>query len=148
MYATPDDLRARYDPVLLAQLAGTDGGDGDDASLLVALADATAEVNGYVGRRYPVPLVPVPAVIVRNACSIAVYNLSVLQRHQDVEDVNKRYEHSIAFLKRVVSGEIALGMPGDGSPNGQSQTPTTDGAGAAFVEGRSTMFGRDGLRGF
>jgi phage gp36-like protein len=81
MYATPDDLRARYDPVLLAQLAGTDGGDGDDASLLVALADATAEVNGYVGRRYPVPLVPVPAVIVRIACAIAVYNLSVLQRH-------------------------------------------------------------------
>ena len=75
-YATQSDLEERFGPQELAQL--TDRVDGlmpDPAVIARALADAEAEIDGYLAARYTVPLSAVPAVLVRLTCDIARYRL-------------------------------------------------------------------------
>jgi phage gp36-like protein len=151
-YATVDDLLKRYDRHRLAELTTDNGRDPDETALAVALADASAEVNGYLARRHTTPLSPVPEVIVRLTCVVAVYNLATLQRDRDIEDISRRYEHAIAFLRRVADGTISLGLPGDGSPDGGGGAggggAGGDTGGAVFAEGREVPFGRDALKGY
>lgn len=70
-----------------------------------ALADADAEIESYVGGRYTVPLSPVPASVVRLACSIARYHLlgdAVTERSRN------DYQDARAFLRDVQAGRAQL----------------------------------------
>jgi phage gp36-like protein len=72
------------------------------------IADADAEIDGYVGTRYALPLAePVPAVLVPIACDIARYRL-----YDDAvpDIVRKRYEDAIARLKDIAAGRLVLGV--------------------------------------
>lgn len=95
MYATEANLVARF------------GGEIDElksmhasASTAVqdALQDATEEINGYIGGRYALPLPNVPSNLERMACDIARYRLYF---KRSTEEVRKRYEDAVNFLKRV-----------------------------------------------
>ena len=102
MYATEADLVARF------------GGEIDEMKLLHAsastavqdaLQDASEEINGYIGGRYPLPLPNVPSNLERMACDIARYRLYF---QQPIEEARKRYEDAIAFLKRVADNKAHL----------------------------------------
>lgn len=43
-----------------------------------AIADADGEIDGYLAKRYAVPLAPVPKVINKFSKDIALYNLSLI----------------------------------------------------------------------
>jgi len=98
MYATEQDLVARF------------GAEIGNLKLMVsnpdfvkdAIQDATEEINGHIGDRYPLPLPNVPSNLKRMACDIARYRLYF---EQPTEEVRKRYEDAIAFLKRVVDDQ-------------------------------------------
>lgn len=73
-----------------------------------AIADADAEIDGYVGTRYTLPLPePVPAVLVPIACDITRYRL-----YDDAvpEVVRQRYEDAISRLKDIAAGRLSLGI--------------------------------------
>ena len=72
MYATPEDIRARYKEVYLI-LAGKDAeGRPDTAAVEQALAEAASEIDAILGTRFAVPVSPVPPVLRRIAVDLAV----------------------------------------------------------------------------
>lgn len=70
-----------------------------------AIQDAMEEINGYIGGRYALPLPNVPSNLERMACDIARYRLYF---QQPTEEVRKRYEDAISFLKLVANNKAHL----------------------------------------
>ena len=101
MYATEADLVARFGNEIdqLKQMLPSQSAIDD------AIQDATEEINGHIGGRYPLPLPNVPSNLKRMACDIARYRLYF---QQPTEEVRQRYEDAIAFLKRVADNKAHL----------------------------------------
>ena len=101
MYATEPDLVARFGAEVeqLKRLLSSPTAVDD------AIQDATEEINGHIGGRYSLPLPNVPSNLKRMACDIARYRLYF---QQPTEEVRKRYEDAIAFLKRVADNKAHL----------------------------------------
>ena len=104
-YCTKQNLIDRFGELELIQLTDRDNqGIIDDSIITQAIADADAEINGYLNR-YHLPLASVPSNLVRMACDIARYNL-----YDDamVESVQVRYDSVIKYLGAVAKGLITL----------------------------------------
>ncbi|AYA02235.1 DUF1320 domain-containing protein [Acinetobacter sp. WCHAc010034] len=101
MYATEADLVTRFgdDIENLKMMLPSQSSVND------AIQDATEEINGHIGGRYPLPLPNVPSNLRRMACDIARYRLYF---QQPSEEVRQRYEDAIAFLKRVADNKAHL----------------------------------------
>ena len=100
-----------------------------------AVADADAEIDGFVGSRYTLPLPePVPPGLVPIACDIARYRL-----YDDAVPVivRQRYEDAIARLRDIAAGRLSLGI--DPAPAASSQ-------GSVAVRAPARIFGADQLR--
>lgn len=141
-YATAQDLIDRFGEQELIDL--TDKGitpQGVINALVLdgAIADADAEIEGYLIGRYALPLATVPGVLTRIACDIARYHL-----YDDLatEQVRDRYEDARRLLESIASGKVQLGLPGStgatpvaGSPEVDTGTP-------------DRVFSKDTLEGF
>ena len=101
MYATESDLVARFGD----EIENLKTMLPSQSSVQDAIQDATEEINGYIGGRYALPLPNVPSNLERMACDIARYRLYF---QQPTEEVRKRYEDAIAFLKRVADNKAHL----------------------------------------
>ncbi|MFH7767703.1 gp436 family protein [Acinetobacter sp. BSP-28] len=101
MYATESDLVARFG----GEIENLKTMLPSQSSVTDAIQDATEEINGHIGGRYPLPLPNVPSNLKRMACDIARYRLYF---QQPTEEVRKRYEDAIAFLKRVADNKAHL----------------------------------------
>lgn len=111
-YAEASDLILRYGETELLRLTDLTGaGVVDTAACNVALDDASALIDGYLAGRYPLPLLHVPTALVPICCDIARHRL---YGDQAPEQIAKRNEASLAFLKSVGKGELALGLASDG----------------------------------
>ncbi len=111
-YATLETMVERFGSDELTQRTDRAGTGEMDAQVMDrALADADAEVNGYLAVRYALPLVGVPTALARVAADIARYRL-----YDDgvPETVRKRYEDAVALLKRIANGDVKLVLDGDG----------------------------------
>lgn len=114
-YATQSDMEARYGLDELIARTNRAGGATVDTSVLDrALADADAELNGYLASRYTLPLPTIPAIIVRIACDIARYHL-----WQDMasDEVRRRYEDARRLLQHISNGLVSLGLPASQQPS-------------------------------
>lgn len=100
-YATRIDLEDRYGAEELEQRESMLAAGAVDR----ALADADAEVDGYVAGAYAVPLDPVPANIVRIAAAIARYRLL---GDAATEQARQDYDDAVRFLRDVQAGRAAL----------------------------------------
>lgn len=131
-YATAADLALRFGEAELAQLADPlHTGEPDAAVLALALADADAEIDGYLAARYQLPLPSVPAVLVRVACDVARYRLWA-DRASD--EVRRRYEDASKLLTNLSKGVVALGLA-EADPAPQPSL-------ASFAAGAERVFGR------
>lgn len=101
------------------------------------LADADAEINGYLQGRYTLPLTSVPDVLKRLACDIARYHL---YDNRVTESVRDRYKDAIAYLKLLAAGTVQLGVDAGGDTAAVSAAPEFD------VPGR--LFNRESLADF
>ena len=110
-YATSADLLTRFGEGELLRLAMTPSGELDQATLQLALDDASALIDGYLAGRYPLPLAHVPSALVPICADIARHRL---YGEQAPEQIAKRNEAALAFLKLVGKGELALGLAADG----------------------------------
>ena len=82
--------------------------------LVQALDDSTNLIDGYLASRYTLPLPsPIPAVLVGVCCDIARYRLD---KNRAREDVRKRFEDAIAWLKDLARGLVSLGIATNDQP--------------------------------
>lgn len=80
-----------------------------------AIADADAEINGYLCKRYPVPLTSVPDMITKLSKDIAIYNLmsrSGIDEGEREATYLARYKAAIAYLTKVAEGKLDLEQQG------------------------------------
>jgi phage gp36-like protein len=106
---------ARYPNRDLVQLTNEDPTQtGINASIIgQALADASAEIDGYLDGRFALPLNDAPTILNRLACDVAMYRLQSLRPLHDMADARKRYEDAVELLVRVARGEVTLGLTAD-----------------------------------
>ncbi|MDP1673371.1 MAG: DUF1320 domain-containing protein [Burkholderiales bacterium] len=121
-YATKQDMIDRFGETELVQITNQEDHAAtviNDTVLNQALADADAEIDGYLIGRYALPLASVPATLKRNACDIARYHL---YDNRVTEQVQKRYDNVVAFLRMLAKGDASLGLDA-----AHQETPTTGG---------------------
>lgn len=132
VYATSDDMIARFGELELIQLTDVDNVPPavvDVDKVTLKLADAAAYVDGYVGQIYRLPLrgcqkpatvpggdaeyVP-PQVLTRLTCDVARYYL-----HTDLapeNEVYRRFKAATKELEAIAAGQTLLSCPWGGSP--------------------------------
>lgn len=139
-YSVKADILDQIDEDILIQLTDDeDTGSVDDDKVTKSIADADAEIDGYCGKRYLVPFSTVPNIIRKLSVDIAIYNLYA-RRKGAPEELEKRYNNAIRFLKDVAKGLASLGEDDpDGSP-AESHKPDIDQS--------DRIFTRDKMKGF
>lgn len=110
-YATKVDMVSAFGETEMIEL--TDRADPpadaiDDTVLSAALAAASAEIDGYVGRVEALPLAVVPASLRQLALVIARYRLST---DQPDGRVRLDYEDAVLTLERIAKGLVVLNLP-------------------------------------
>ena len=131
-YATQADLEVRFKQQELIELTDEANlGVIDAAAIAVALADADAEINGYLAGRYSLPLSQTSPELVRLACDITRYKLFDTRA---TDQVKARYDDAIKKLRDVSGGKASLGID-------QASQPVTVAGGATIGSG-----GRDFAR--
>lgn len=142
-YASVQDMINRYPNRDLVQLTNEDPAATtvNAAPITLALADASAEIDGYIEARFTLPLSDAPAVLNRLATDIAMYRLQTLRPLHDLQDARQRYEDAVAMLGKVASGALTLGIAADG------QEPQVAGA-VETVQGPDRVFNRGNLKGY
>lgn len=107
MYAQVTDMQMRFGQEELEQLAPSDTDAVDQSKVESALNDAAAEMDTYLGSVYSLPLADPNPYLKTICCDIARFRL-----WDDAvsEEVRKRYEDAIAWLKKVVKGDVSLGI--------------------------------------
>lgn len=139
-YATSADLIDRFGEAAFLQLADRDrDGQADLDVVARALTDAGGEIDGWLSRRYPVPVTPAPPRLVTLAADIAWYRL-----HGDSlaeqSAVRMAYRDALAYLRQVADG--AVDLPGVAAA-GTTAAPSP----AVVVAGPGRAFSRTSLRG-
>lgn len=139
-YCALDDLLKQASEEDLIQLTD-DGGLGkinaDVAADAIAMADAT--IDGYLARRYAVPLNPVPALVQHLSVDIALYNL-YCRRPGAMTDMRKdRYNAALQHLTDLSKGVAVL------PPDAEAPAKLEDSA-QAFANAR--IFDETGFTGY
>ncbi len=148
-YSTRDEVREMIkDDALNAIIGDTFIEDPAEREELVApiidgaIGDADAEIDGYLAKRYAVPLVPAPKVINKFSKDIAIYNLFSrigIDESTDQKTYLNRYNAAIAFLKLVAEGKVSIGS--------ESEDPATAAATGFTVKSNARLFTREQMRG-
>jgi phage gp36-like protein len=112
-YAVQADIERAYGEELLYTIADRDGaGAIDTGAVAQALADASAEIDTYLGSRYTVPLATVPPILKTYAVDIAVYRLA----RTPTEIQKDKYKDAVKFLTAVSTGSLSLGVAAPPAP--------------------------------
>lgn len=86
-----------------------------------AIADACAEIDGYLAKRYRVPFSRTPEAVNKFAKDIAVYNLvsrTGIDEGEREKTFLNRYNAAIKFLLEVAKGTISVGAEEENTENG------------------------------
>lgn len=142
-YATAQDLIDRLgtrEAAMISERTGT--GVPNNAVLTSALALAEDEVNGYVGRRYALPLAnpngtpaAVPSMLKRLVIDIARYRQTGTEI-METETIRNRYKDAVRVLEQIAEGKISLGILALAGAGGPAAV-----GGAAAVRTGSKSFG-------
>lgn len=137
-YATVEDMVARFSELEVIQLTDRNQ-DGliDEDVAAVALADATAEIDTYLGR-FKRPFTDVPPILKRLCCDIARYRLTAANGVLITDEIRNRYKIDVLDLLRAMAkGEVQLGVDDSGEEVAAGED------GIVFVNGKNKVFGRD-----
>lgn len=114
------------------------------ARINAAIADTTAVINGYLARRYSLPLGSTPGLLVAWARAIVRYRLHGDRISSEGTDpVVRDYRDALRQLEHVAAGKFSLGID-------DPTTGTAGGLGDFVIHGGDKQFGRSerGGRGF
>lgn len=112
MYCTLDDLKKAVPEKTLIQLTADSAlAVIDTAKTDKAIADASAEIDGYCAARYKVPFTAVPPFIAALAATIAIYNLYCRKATDKLPEVwSDRYKVAVRTLENISKGVVTLGI--------------------------------------
>lgn len=120
-YSTVDEVKRLLNPSVLANLTDDTGaGVIDETKVTDAIAQADAEIDGYVSVVLTTPLEPVPLLIKTISAQIAIWRLYMRQEHPNAawESV---YKNAIKMLANIAEGRLTFGpAPGAIAPAPQS----------------------------
>ncbi|TPJ83847.1 DUF1320 domain-containing protein [Mesorhizobium sp. B2-6-3] len=141
-YAVKQDLIDRFGEKELRELTDRTNRPPttiDDTVVGRALSDATALIDGYIAKKYSLPLVSVPDILVKTASDVARYYLHGKAADKD-SPVAAAYNQAVAWLKDVAKGLVELDDGGE--------IPEPAGGGAIKTSALDRVFTRDSLKGF
>jgi len=109
-YSSYADLIKKHDEQYLIQLSD-DNGDGiaDAAVIDEAIAQADAEINARVSRRYAVPMNPVPKLAASLSATLAVGMLYSHRGMDKPQTVTDDVSAAIKLLDRIGDGKAGWG---------------------------------------
>lgn len=138
-YCTQSDILERLPEETLIQLTDDAEVGQVEASVVArAIADADAEIDGYLGARHAVPLSPAPPLVAKIAVELAIYHL-FSRRGGAPEEWRQRYEDNRRLLESVAKGLVSLGVA---DPQG---TPMPE---APQIDSAPRVFSRRSLESF
>lgn len=148
MYATVDEVRAMIKEDAIDSLIDDRHiEDENERDVLLrditlgAIQDADAEINGYLARRYPVPLTTIPQMINKLSKDIALYNLFSrrgIDEQSEEKNYLTRYKAAIDFLKLVAEGKAEIGL----------DTPKQAAASGFSMKSSEKLFSRKSMKGY
>lgn len=107
-YVTFNDLDEYLSHTVLRQLTDdANTGAADVAVVEEAIVGAEAEIDGYIGGLYALPLTTVPALVAEIATQLTVYRLH-LRRQRVPEDIRLATEQTRATLQAIADGSITI----------------------------------------
>lgn len=107
-----------------------------------AIADADGEIDGYLAKRYAVPISPAPKIINKCSKDIAIYNLWArigIDENTDQKTYLTRYNSTIKFLTLVAEGKVSIGA--------QSDNTATAAASGFSIKSNGRLFNRNTMVG-
>lgn len=119
MYATRDDLIARFGVQSIESLEKTIAKVVDPSVSNKALTDAQELADSYIASRYSLPLSGTPESLKGYVLDIARYKLYI---NKAPDEVRQRYDDAMTWLNRISSGKVVLQLPAD--PD--TDTPTAE----------------------
>jgi phage gp36-like protein len=142
-YATVDDMIAQWGEAEMVRLSSPEG-QLDDlvvvARVELALTDASAVIDSYLRRRYPVPLDAPPPTEVARACrTLARYELARGEQKTAGSDLRADRDEIMAWLKAVAEGRLDL-------PVALPASTAAGGLGARFTDRPRDIGPGDALR--
>lgn len=142
MYATIDDMIARFGRVEVTRLSQTEDRVTDEIAkpkVERALGDATAIVDGYLRGRYQVPVTNPPADLIRATCIIARYDMAKSDRSEPTDQMQKDYDDVMKWLGEIQKGVVKLAA--------KTAIEQINNSGVARFEDRQAIFTPDSLQG-
>ena len=148
-YSTKEEVREMLkDDALNAIIGDTFSEDPEARQTKVApiiesaIEDADAEIDGYLAKRYAVPISPAPRVLNKFSKDIAIYNLySRLGIDEGTEEKNylNRYNAAVKFLTLVAEGKVSIGA--------ETEDPASAAATGFSVKSNPRIFSRGSMKG-
>lgn len=148
-YSTKEEVREMLkDDALNAIIGDTFIEDSEERETKVApiiesaIEDADAEIDGYLAKRYAVPISPAPRVLNKFSKDIAIYNLySRLGIDEGTEEKNylNRYNAAVKFLTLVAEGKVSIGA--------ETEDPASSAATGFSVKSNPRIFSRGSMKG-
>lgn len=124
-YCAKSDLVERYGAAELGQLTDETAGQSvDDSEVEKNCEEATSLIDSFVSARYATPLLPVPTIVRKWACDIALRFL--WKDRGPSEAVQKLYDEALAALRDIARGLAQL-------PGATGTLPTGSGSSIAVV---------------
>lgn len=126
-YCTLDDILRMLPEQTLVELTDDDGlGTVDTGRANEAIAQADAEIDGYCGGRYGVPVAGPPPILRKLSVDIAVYHL-YSRRVQESPPVRaERYKAAVRLLENIAKGTVTLGVTGTTVPSAEPDGAETN----------------------
>lgn len=139
-YVTLEQLTKRFGERLLLQLTdrATPPADEIDSEIVdQEIANTGAVIDGYLARRYALPLAEVPPMLGDLALAIAIYKLHPFAPDPKIE---RDYDQALKTLMQISKGDALLPLEG--------AEPASSGASGVEVVDRERPFTEDNLKGF
>jgi len=138
MYCTLDDLKKRITEDELLRLTDEhELGAIDQTIVDEAIEAAGIEIDSYLGKRFDLPLNPLPGVVANLAKSIAIFNLYGRSQEGPSDHWQKRYESSVALLSMIAAGDVSMGNEDPDASNDDVQ-----------LSGADRIFSRTSMKGY
>lgn len=147
-YSTRPEVQAMVKEGAFNSIVGDEFHDEEERKAMVgpiideAIADADGEIDGYLAKRYAVPMDPAPKILNKLSKDIAVYNLFSrmgIQGGNDEEIFLTRYNAAIKFLTLVADGRVSIGA--------DAADPAGAAAAGFSVYSNPRLFSREQMRG-
>jgi phage gp36-like protein len=137
-YCTQSDIEEQIGEEKVLQLTDDDGVGSPKAGVITkAITDADNKIDSYVGKRFTIPLNPVPDLVKSLSVAIAAYHLRGRRRGED-KAITKRYEDAIEQLKAIQAGTADFGEETEPAGGGQGVQVSHTKSDRTFSIGKSS----------